>query len=433
MVNRRNFLVTASVAGVAACAPRDERAEAQQAPADKKLPPAIAALQSMKAQAKPITVEERQARIAKATRLMGEKKLDAVLLAGGTSLSYFTNVSWGNSERMLAVVLPVKGTPFVVCPAFEEARAREQIEKGPLGKDVEVRVWQEDESPYQRVAEGLKARGISTGRLGIEETVKFVFADEIAAAAPALKLVSGTPVTAGCRAVKDAHEIELMRLANVVTLKAYEAAYKSLKEGMTQADVRELISQAHEQLGFTGSAGVTVGQAAANPHGSTVKQTVQQGTILLADGGGTVEGYKSDISRTFVLGKPTDKMKQVFDIVLKAQTAALKAAKPGVEAQAIDAAARTVIVDAGYGPGFKYFAHRVGHGIGMDGHEWPYLVPRNILKVEAGMTFSDEPGIYIPGEFGVRLEDILLITAQGAELLTPQSPSLEHPFDLPTA
>jgi Xaa-Pro dipeptidase len=297
-----------------------------------------------------------------------------------------------------------------------------------------VRTWQEDESPFERVAQGLKDRGLSSGRLGIEETTKFVFSDSIAAAAPALKIVSATPVTAGCRMIKDSHEIELMRLASQVTLKAYEAVFRAMSEGMTQDEVGRLLSAAYLRLGFSGYASVQVGEYTALPHGSIQPQTIRAGTIIMIDDGCTVEGYQSDITRTWVLGKATDKMKSVFEIVHRAQAAALKAAKPGVPLEAIDAAARRVIVDAGYGPGFKYFTHRVGHGMGMDGHEWPYLVKNNMfgwqkaLTLQPGMVFSDEPGIYIRGEFGVRLEDDMHITADGAELLTPQSPSIEEPF-----
>ncbi len=228
--------------------------------------------------------------------------------------------------------------------------------------------------------------------------------------------------------MKDAHELALMKLANQVTLKAYAAAYHALKPGMTQGDVQSLINAAYARMGFPGFASVQVGEYTALPHGSATPQTIREGTIIMIDDGCTVEGYQSDITRTFVLGKPTDKMKKVFDIEHAAQSAALAAAHPGVEAQAVDAAARKVIVDAGYGPDYKYFSHRVGHGIGMDGHEWPYLVRGNTLKLQPGMTFSDEPGVYIPGEFGIRLEDDMVITEQGAELFTPQSPSLEDPF-----
>jgi Xaa-Pro dipeptidase len=228
--------------------------------------------------------------------------------------------------------------------------------------------------------------------------------------------------------VKSPHELELMRLAAQVTLKAYEAAWRALRDGMTQSEFARLVSAAHERLGFEGGASVQVGQYSALPHGSATPQVVREGTILLIDGGCSVEGYASDISRTFVLGKPTDDMARVFDIVRRAQSAALAAAKPGVPCEAVDSAARTIITDAGFGPGYKYFTHRVGHGMGMDGHEWPYLVGGNMLPLAPGMTFSDEPGIYIKGRFGVRLEDDMVITQSGAELFTPQSASLEEPF-----
>jgi Xaa-Pro dipeptidase len=432
MPTRRTFLGT-TAAALAATAARatvaDARLLTDEVPQQGgALPPAIAALTPMTAGVRPITVDERRARIEKATRLMREQGVDALMLTGGTSLDYFTNIRWGVSERMLALILPVKGTPFIVCPKFEEERAMEQARTGPLDKGTEVRTWEEDESPSALIADGLRSRGLATGTLGIEETVRYVFSDNVAKALPTIKLTSGTPITAGCRGVKSPAEIALMRHASAVTLKAYEAAWKSLADGMTQNQFAGFVSAAHRRLGYQGDAGVQVGIYSALPHGSVTPQVIRPGTILLIDGGCKVEGYNSDISRTFVLGKATDRMKKVFDIEHQAQTAALKAARPGVECQAVDAAARKVIVDAGFGPGYKFFGHRVGHGIGMDGHEWPYLVKGNTQKLEPGMTFSDEPGIYIPGEFGIRLEDDMLITADGAELLTPQSPSLEAPF-----
>ncbi|HSA56712.1 MAG TPA: Xaa-Pro peptidase family protein, partial [Gemmatimonadaceae bacterium] len=340
----------------------------------------------------------------------------------------FTGMGWWLSERLTAVVIPAKGEAFIVTPRFEEERTLEQTRTGPLGANTRVLTWEEDENPYRRVQQGLRDAGLITGVMGIEETVRFVFSEGVAKAAPAIRLTSATPVSAGCRMVKDEHELALMRLASQVTLKAYEAAWKSLRDGMTQSEFADLVAKAHRQLGFEGDAGVQVGPYSALPHGSVTPQTIHEGTILLIDGGCKVEGYSSDLSRTFVLGKATDKMKQVFEIELSAQTAALQAARPGVECQAVDAAARKVIEDAGYGPGYKYFTHRVGHGMGMDGHEWPYLVKGNTLPLQPGMTFSDEPGIYLPGEFGVRLEDDMVITEAGAELFTPQSRSLEEPF-----
>ena len=425
MPTRREFLGASTAAAAALAVPGTRELAAQQG---EQLPASIRALTSMKGQARPITVEERQARLDRARELLGSEKLDALLLMGGTSLRYFANMDWGLSERMLALVVPASGRAFVVCPAFERDRATEQIDAGPLKGNADVLTWEEHESPYQRVAEGLRARNITTGRLGVEETVRYVFANGAAAVLPALTLASGTAVTAGCRMIKSAHEIELMRLASAVTWKAYEAAYHALKDGMTQNDFARLVSQAHERLGFQGGAGVQVGPNSALPHGSAKPQVIRPGTILLIDGGCQVEGYSSDLSRSFVLGKATDRMKQVFEIEKRAQKMALATARPGVECQAVDAAARKLISDAGFGPDYKYFTHRVGHGMGMDGHEWPYLVRGNTLPLQAGMVFSDEPGIYIPGEFGVRLEDDMHITEGGAELFTRTSPSLEDPF-----
>jgi Xaa-Pro dipeptidase len=427
MLTRRSLLRLTSLAGLAAWS-NPSLAQEAPPPEPRQLPAPIAALTSMRDRARPITADERRARVEKARRLMAQKKVDALMLCQGTSLVYFTNVRWSGGERLFATVIPQSGKPFVVCPYFEEGRAREQLERGPFGTDADVLTWHEHEDPYALVARGLKDRGLASGRLGVEETIKFVFSDGVAQAAPALTLASGTPITAGCRTVKDAHELALMRLAAEVTWKAYKAAYESLQEDMTQADFARLVSAAHTQQGFQGGAGVQVGEYSALPHGSVQPQVIREGSILLIDGGCSVEGYVSDISRTFVLGKPTDKMREVFAIERRAQDAALAAAKPGVPCEAVDAAARRVITDAGYGPDYKYFTHRVGHGMGMDGHEWPYLVRGNKLPLAPGMTFSDEPGIYIQGEFGVRLEDDMVITESGAELFTPQAESLDKPF-----
>ncbi|MGA8858506.1 MAG: Xaa-Pro peptidase family protein [Candidatus Sulfotelmatobacter sp.] len=435
MISRRRFLEAGSVAaGVTAVArpllafgaAPDEKS------GDSALPPSVARLRSRKNEATSITREERQERQERARKLMSENGLDGIMLMEGTSLRYFTGIRWWGGERLFALVLPVKGEAFYVCPAFEEGRAHEQIAGAPDGENPDVRTWQEDESPYQRVAQGLKERGMASGKLGIEETVRFVFADGIAKAAPQATLTSATPVTAGCRRNKSAHELTVMGLANQVTLTVYEAVYQALREGMTQHDVGELIAAAYGQMGFPGEASVQVGEYTALPHGSRTPQIIREGSIVMIDDGCDVEGYQSDITRTFVLGKApeqvADKMRKVFDIVHRAQAAALAAARPGAECGSVDAAARKVITDAGYGPDYKYFTHRLGHGIGMDGHEWPYLVRGNTTKLAPNMTFSDEPGIYIRGEFGVRLEDDMHITESGAELFTPQSPSLEDPF-----
>jgi Xaa-Pro dipeptidase len=429
MITRRRFLQQSGLAAVPLAAAQTPSAESTRTP----MPAAIAAVESLRGRAMPITTDERQGRLDRARALMAAARVDAVVLGGGTSLTYFTGAAWGNSERLMALVLPARGEPFAVVPAFEEERVREQLTAGPL-RSVDLRLWQEDEDPCARLAQGLNDRGISGGRLGIEETLKFVFSDGIRSAAPSLTLVSATPVTAGCRMIKSPTEIALMRLAAEATLKCYEAVFKSLQAGMTDREVEALIALAYGRLGVRGAASVQVDEYTALPHGSAVPQTVREGSIVMIDDGCVVEGYQSDITRTFVLGRPTDRMKQVFDIVRQAQTAALKIAGPDVPLEAIDAAARDVIAAAGYGPGFRFFTHRLGHGLGMDMHEWPYLARHNMFgwdrspTARPGMTFSNEPGIYIRGEFGIRLEDDMVITESGAELLTPQSRSLEQPF-----
>ncbi len=423
MLTRRQLLANAALATGAGLGLGHD---ALAVPASHHLPRAIEALRSRRNEAVAISTDEQRARMQRARELLVERNLDALVLAEGTSLTYFTGARWWGSERLFAAVIPARGAPFYVCPAFEEGRAREQLTDG---EHADVRTWQEDESPYQRLAQGLQDRGIAAGRVGLEENVRFVFADGIANAAPQLKLSSGTAVTAGCRMIKSPCEIALMRLAAQVTLAAYEAAYRSIRVGMTQYEITELSRQAHDRLGFPGAADlVLIGESSAFPHGSVKPQRIAENSLVLFDGGCDVLGYKSDITRTFVIGKPTARMKSVFEVVQRAQRAALEAARPGVECGAIDAAARAVVTAAGHGPDYRTFTHRLGHGMGMDGHEWPYLVRGSATPLAAGMTTSNEPGIYLRGEFGVRLEDDMHITVDGAELFTPRSRSLEEPF-----
>jgi Xaa-Pro dipeptidase len=425
MFSRRRFVQLGIAAGATLTVPT---AYATADETSSTLPAPIANLKSMKDQAIPIAPDERRSRQEKARRLMKEQKLDAILIMAGTSLRYFTGIYWWESERFMTMVLPANGEAFYISPTFEEGRVREQIINGLADEKADVRTWQEDEDPYKVLAQGLKDRGLTSANLGLEETYRFVFSQGIAKIAPQAKIGSATEVTAGCRMIKSDHEVALMRLAAHATLAAYQAAYQSIKDGMTKPEFEELIAQAHTRLGFQGEADALVDEYSAFPHGSVTPQIIREGSLVLVDGGCLVEGYTSDITRTFVLGKPSAKMNQVFDIVHRAQSAAVNAARPGAECQSVDAAARKVITDAGYGPDYKYFTHRLGHGMGMDGHEWPYLVRGNTRKLEANMTFSDEPGIYIRGEFGVRLEDDMHITESGAELFTPQSQSLEKPF-----
>jgi Xaa-Pro dipeptidase len=429
-ISRRGFIGAGAAAAAAAGTLSLARAEESAS-----LSPAIDALPDLTSRARPFTVAERQARIERARALMTSKKIDAIVLANSTSSSvYFANLRLYGGERLWALVIPARSKPFIVCPAFEEGRAREMLDSGPLGKDAEILTWQEDESPYEALGKGLSARNLAAGTVGLDENMKFVFAEGIRAANPHVSIVSATPITAGCRMIKDAHEIECMRLACRVTLLVYRAVWQSLHPGMTTADVHALVDAAYRRVGFEGEASLNIDEFTALPHGSSKPQTLREGSILMLDDGCVVEGYNSDITRTFVLGKATDKMKRVFEIVHRSQATALQVARPGVAAADVDAAARKVIIEAGYGPGFAFFTHRVGHGMGMDGHEWPYFVKNNMFgwdlnpRLSAGNVLSDEPGIYIPGEFGIRLEDDLLVTDSGAELMTPQSPSLEDPF-----
>lgn len=422
MSTRRRFLLTASAASALAV-PRHPAAAAES-----ELPSAIAALVNRRAEAHPIQLAERESRLERARALMRANRIDAVVLTGGTSLDYFTGIRWRDSERLFTFILPQKGNPSYICPAFEEDRARERMTQAPAGRESKLLAWEEDIDPYALVAQALREGGVTTGNVGIEERVPFVFSDGISKAARGILLTNATAVTAGCRAIKSPAELKLMQLANAITLQVYQAAWKSLKPGMTNRQFSDLVAAAYRQTGFPGDASCQVDAWSALPHGSLQPQIIREGSIVLIDDGCTVEGYQSDISRTFVIGKPTDKMKRVFDTVHKAQTAALHAAKPGVPCQTVDAAARKVVDDAGFGPAYTHFTHRVGHGIGMDGHEWPYLVKGNTQPMQANMTTSDEPGIYLRGEFGVRLEDDMYITADGARWFTSQSNSLEDPF-----
>ena len=415
MTTRRIFLLSA--AGAAATLP----VLAQTSTGS--LPAAIAALKPRAQEAVPIAPDERQRRADKARALMTAQSIAALVVTGGTSLLYFTGIRSGQSERLFAWILPASGAPYIICPTFEEERMHEQLASIPDGAATKVYTWHEDDDPYALLAQHLPA-----GTLALDERVQFVFADGIARANPGRKVVSAVPVVSGCRQIKSPAELALMQLANDITLSVYKAAYLSAGPGTTNRQFVDLIAQGYARSGVTGEASCQVGLYSALPHGSREPQVIKQGEIVLIDDGCFVQGYQSDISRSFVYGKPSDKQKHVFEVVHQAQAAALAAAKPGIACSAIDAAARKVVTDAGFGPDYKTFTHRVGHGIGMDMHEWPYLVRGNELKLAPGMCFSDEPGIYLAGEFGIRLEDDWHLTDQGGVMFTPQSRSLEEPF-----
>lgn len=388
-----------------------------------KTPSAIAGLPNRMHEAVPITPVERQARGDKARRLMLDQGISALVITGGTSLTYFTGIDAGQSERLFAWILPAAGAPYIVCPSFEEARMSEQLASIPDGKQTRIYTWNEDEDPFT-----LLVRHAPSGTLALDERVQFVFANRIQLADPSRKIVSAIPITAGCRQIKSPAELALMQLANDITLAVYKAVWQTAGPGMTNRDVSNLITLGYQQSGVEGDGSCQVGEWSALPHGSPRPQVIREGEVVLIDDGCLVEGYQSDISRTFVYGKPTPRQLKVFEVVHRAQAAALAAARPGVPCHAIDDAARQIVTAAGFGPDYKRFSHRVGHGIGMDGHEWPYLVRGNDTPLEVGMCFSDEPGIYLEGEFGIRLEDDWHVTPTNGVLFTPQSSSLEKPF-----
>jgi Xaa-Pro dipeptidase len=354
-----------------------------------------------------------------------DPKFDAILLGPGTSLYYFTGIRWGISERLLAQVIPRAGQPILICPAFEQARMRELMRY-----PTEVRVWQEDESPTQLIATALAEKNLRSGRIGIDEALPFTFYDHFRAAAPGFDCVSADPVTIGCRARKSVHELELLRLACEATCDVYRQVFLNLHEGMSEEDISRMVNGGYAKMNLRGYALVLLGASAALPHGTRQPQKLKEGDVVLIDGGCLVEGYESDVTRTGILGKPTEKIQHAYDAVRKAQNAALDAARVGKLSGSVDDAARGVITSAGFGPDYNFFTHRLGHGIGLDGHEHPYLVRGSKTVLEPGMTFSNEPGVYIPGEFGIRCEDLMAIAPDGpAQLLTPGfQVSLEKPF-----
>jgi len=390
------------------------------------LPAPVAALTPMTAGVVPIRDDERRARLARAQRLMVEQRMGALLLEPGTSMEYFTGVTWWPSERPFVAVLPARGELAFVSPAFEEARARQLIK---LTGDV--RVWQEDESPYLVIADTLRDRGVRTGRVGIEERFRFFVLDGVRKAAPAIEFVEAVGVTAGCRMFKSPAELALMQRANDITLAAMQASLQALREGMTRRDLETIQEAAMRRLGGSDPwVLVGFGEASAYPHGSAGPQQLKEGDIVLMDSGCAVEGYQADITRTTVFGRPTARQTEIWNLERRAQDAAFAAAKLGATCESVDAAARRVLTDAGFGPGYKVpgLPHRTGHGIGMDGHEWTNFVRGNTTRIQPGMCFSDEPTIAIYGEFGIRLEDCLYITEGGPRFFTAQSPAIDRPF-----
>ncbi|MEO1594380.1 MAG: Xaa-Pro peptidase family protein [Pseudomonadota bacterium] len=373
--------------------------------------------------AKPISVAERQARLEKAAGLLRESKAAAVLIEAGSALEYFTGIQWWRSERLTAAVLTRDGTLSIVTPFFEAPSIDEQ-----LALNAEIVTWHEDESPFERVADLVDA---AKGPLLLEETVRYFIASGIAAAAPRLKIADGRAVTRGCRMFKSPAELALMQVASDVTMAAYRYVHPQVVPGMTPRDITRMMNAATAALGGRVSFSIALaGPASAYPHGTRQPQRVEEGGIVLMDCGCSVHGYQSDISRTWVVGEANAGQRRVWETAKRGQEIALETIEPGIPAGEVDVAVRTFYEREGFGPGYQApgLTHRLGHGIGMDGHEPINFVRGETTPLATGMCFSNEPGIYLPGQFGVRLEDCLHITESGARLFSGLSPSLASPL-----
>lgn len=429
-LGRRELLRRGATAALGAALPAALPAWAAPAarsdPAVLPASTALARLRPITDQAQPIGAAERAARLEKARELLLRNRMSALLLEPGASLEYFTGIRWWRSERTTAALLTAHGEPLIVTPAFEEPSVRES-----LAVPGEVRVWQEDESPFDRLAQALKDRGLDSGTIAVEETVRFLVADGLKRAAPGISIVPGEPVVRPCRSVKSPAELALMQLANEVTLTALRFVHAHLEPDMSGDDIEKLMNDATRALG--GSPEFTLvllNEASAYPHGSHRRETVREGSTVLLDCGCTVEGYQSDISRTWVYGEPSARQRTLWTTVKRGQEIALETARIGVPVGTIDDAVRRYYEQQRFGPGYRLpgLPHRTGHGIGLDGHEPAYLVHGDATPLAAGMCFSDEPGLYIPGAFGVRLEDCWHMSATGPVLFTPLARSLADPI-----
>ncbi len=413
-MQRRQFLGTAALGGLVATLPLSAWA------AD------TSGLPNLAANAVPIGAAERLARIARAAQLLRAEGMDALLIEPGSSLVYFTGVQWWRSERLTAAVLTREGEIAVVTPFFEEPSVRES-----LGVEAEVLTWNEDDNPLAAVATWLGKRGLTKGKIGVEETVRYFAVDGLEKAMAGATVVNGAPVVRGCRMHKSPAEIALMQVANDVTIAAYRHTAPRIEAGMTPAQIGAIMAAATRALGGKSEFElILLGEASAYPHGSGKPQAVKSGEVVLMDCGATIHGYQSDISRSFVYGKANPRQRQVWDQMRKGQDVAFAAAKLGTPAGKVDDAVRAYYEGLGWGPGYKLpgTSHRTGHGIGLDGHEPVNLVRGETTRLAPGMCFSNEPGIYIPGEFGIRLEDCFHMTDSGPKWFSDPPPSIDQPF-----
>lgn len=387
--------------------------------------PDLAVLKDITTDVKAIDAPERTARLARAQALMRDHGIGAILIEPGSSMIYFTGVAWRRSERLTAAIIPVEGEPCIVTPFFEEPSVRET-----LAVPAEVRVWQEDQNPLAVVAGFLRDRKLGGRPVGIEETARFFAFDGLARALPEAKLISANPIVRGCRMIKRPAELALMQAATDVTIAAYRWLHPRVEKGMTGAEIGALMTAATRRLGGDVEFSMAlIGEASAYPHGSREVHRVADGQVVLMDCGCTVQGYQSDISRSWVHGTANAAQRKLWAQVADGQRIALAAAKIGAPAGSVDDAVRAAYTKWGYGPGYELpgLSHRTGHGIGMDGHEPVNLVHGEAMPLAAGMCFSNEPGIYIPGQYGVRLEDCFHMTADGPRWFSTPPTSIDAP------
>jgi Xaa-Pro dipeptidase len=388
----------------------------------------LAAMNSMRGDVPPIGDDERMRRIERAQALMREAGIEALWLDVSTSLTYFTGLRLRRTERLHGAVLPARGELAYVCPAFEEEKLRTML---TLGGDVAV--WEEHEDPTALVTDTLRAKGVERGSIGIDEATPFFSFDGLRRAGNAYDFVNAARITAACRAVKSDHEIGLMQTAKNITLEVHKAAARIMREGITTTEVQAFTAEAHRRLGAEEAPPFNIvlfGEATAYPHGVPYPQTLKDGDMVLIDVGAPIDGYLSDITRSYVFGEPSARQRQVWNLEKAAQAAAFDAARLGARCEDLDIAARAVIEAGGFGPGYATpgLPHRTGHGIGLDVHEWPYIVQGDRTVLVPGMTFSNEPTICIYGEFGVRLEDHIHMTASGPRWFTQPAHSVDDPF-----
>ncbi len=418
--HRRDFLKWAGVAAFGSVA-----LSRCQAPTSEVSQDFLAGLTSMTGDIQPIQKLDFANRHNRARSLMRREGIDSLFLSGSTNLYYFSGINMGGGDRLFAMFLPQEGSPVFVCPAFELGRAKESIKYG----EDDIHLWEEDEDPFMLAGEILREKGIAKGVIGVDEDLPYWYYYRLAQAVPDARYRNADIVTHELRMVKEPKEIALIRRAVEVTIKAYEAAFKTIHPKITAHELSQNISLAMRKLGASGGGWASFESASSYPHGTMVQYSLREGSVILVDGGCRVDNYTSDITRTITFGKPREKVTKVWDTVWRAQKAAIAVIRPGIACQEVDRAARRVVEEAGYGPGYKYFNHRLGHGMGLKGHEPPYMVEGNTLALKAGMVFTVEPGIYIPGEFGVRLEDDIVVTEEGCEVLgNSMATAVDKPF-----